>query len=576
MKKLWILLLGLFLYPVFSVQAATPVSSPYGADSLLTGVVLKTVQNGTPAPELTDRDKDTFKLADWGNRVNHYEYTFPDPVGIERVWSIGSKGNYFYVKFIFVDGTSSSIVIAPGGTGVIENEKVLNLNKPVTSFVVYGGGGGSNLHELDFSKVKDTIPPHKPDGLSAVAEYDQVTLKWNANTDKDIFGYHIYVDGKKESKMAKTPSYTVPLKDYTKLYKFYITAVDTSGNESVPSDEVVSTPIEPPDTTPPARPIGLKATPGVAEVKLTWDANTEPDLAGYFVYKDGHQLFDVPIVDTEFTVIGGMSFTDDTEFHIRAVDTSGNLSMISNVVKAKPLRPTDTIPPGDPTNLKAQVSADAVRIITQWDAVPDPDLDGYYIYVSKDGGSTWTRNNPPPIKHPYYEITPIQPDTEYQIKVLAVDWAGNESGFSNVVTLKTPSANTVITPKPQQDYLDVTWTPVPGAVSYWIYYNNRKVGEVPETQLSFRITKAMGYNPNSMTQIVDVRAQFSNGSSGGSNQPGKPPASGWGLTPKDILTNSVFLIVSLSSLVLFGLVIRIAPRLIKMLKQSIEMRRKST
>ena len=41
----------------------------------------------------------------------------------------------------------------------------------------------------------------------------------------------------------------------------------------------------PPDTTPPAAPSGLAATPGDGKVDLDWDANLASDLAGYNVHR---------------------------------------------------------------------------------------------------------------------------------------------------------------------------------------------------------------------------------------------------------------------------------------------------
>ena len=44
-----------------------------------------------------------------------------------------------------------------------------------------------------------------------------------------------------------------------------------------------------PDTTPPATPTGLAATPGSGSVALSWTANNEADLAGYNVYRGTSQ-----------------------------------------------------------------------------------------------------------------------------------------------------------------------------------------------------------------------------------------------------------------------------------------------
>jgi hypothetical protein len=43
--------------------------------------------------------------------------------------------------------------------------------------------------------------------------------------------------------------------------------------------------LTPHDLTPPAAPVGLVAVPAVDTVRLAWDANAEPDLAGYVVYR---------------------------------------------------------------------------------------------------------------------------------------------------------------------------------------------------------------------------------------------------------------------------------------------------
>ncbi len=53
------------------------------------------------------------------------------------------------------------------------------------------------------------------------------------------------------------------------------------------SDSGISEEPPAPDTTPPAAPTGLLATAGTGQVSLSWAANAEPDLAGYFLYRNG-------------------------------------------------------------------------------------------------------------------------------------------------------------------------------------------------------------------------------------------------------------------------------------------------
>ena len=65
-------------------------------------------------------------------------------------------------------------------------------------------------------------------------------------------------------------------------------AGDSAGNSI--SGTIVGSPTPvagfvPPDSTPPAAPTGLAAAGGTCGIDLTWDANSEPDVAGYNVYR---------------------------------------------------------------------------------------------------------------------------------------------------------------------------------------------------------------------------------------------------------------------------------------------------
>lgn len=88
------------------------------------------------------------------------------------------------------------------------------------------------------------------------------------------------------------------------------------------------------DTTPPAVPAGLSATGGDQSVDLSWSANSEPDFAGYNLYRrdDGastyNKLNTALLTATTYT---DANLADSTTYHyaITAQDTTGNESAMS-------------------------------------------------------------------------------------------------------------------------------------------------------------------------------------------------------------------------------------------------------
>jgi hypothetical protein len=94
------------------------------------------------------------------------------------------------------------------------------------------------------------------------------------------------------------------------------------------------------DTTAPAVPTGVTATPGPGQVTLNWAANSEADLAGYRVLRNGVQVASLGKVTSY--VSSGLLSTQSYSFVVRAVDTTGNVSGDSATVSATPLPSTTT------------------------------------------------------------------------------------------------------------------------------------------------------------------------------------------------------------------------------------------
>ena len=91
-----------------------------------------------------------------------------------------------------------------------------------------------------------------------------------------------------------------------------------------------------------------------ADVTLQWDANTESDLVGYYVYQAERignkttawqRITPDPVTEVIFVVTGLDS--NNYAWMVTAVDSEDNESFVSNMVERY-----DRTPPGVPANLK--------------------------------------------------------------------------------------------------------------------------------------------------------------------------------------------------------------------------------
>lgn len=144
-------------------------------------------------------------------------------------------------------------------------------------------------------------------------------------------------------------------------YLYRIRSIDASGNLGPWSGTFQ--PVHLYDVTPPATPAITSIVGGEQSVTLTWRANTEDDLAEYWLWRaqSAAALEDVRhdgdgISKTVVTADGaGTSVTQVDSglvgmttyyYRLAAVDTAGNVSLVTPVVSA---RAVDTTPPDEPT-----------------------------------------------------------------------------------------------------------------------------------------------------------------------------------------------------------------------------------
>ncbi len=184
----------------------------------------------------------------------------------------------------------------------------------------------------------DDSPPAAPTGFVATGQGEhRIDLAWDANTEPDLDFYRIYrADGFDEQFVFESTStwYTYGSMHLESgvVYYYAVTAVDEAGNESAFSESDSAMTF---DSGPPVAPAGLAAEEGNLSVVLTWQANTEPDIAGYHVYRDGGRVTADSIRALSYVDIGldaGTSYS----FQVSAVDWSGSESSLSGAVPAMP------------------------------------------------------------------------------------------------------------------------------------------------------------------------------------------------------------------------------------------------
>jgi len=154
------------------------------------------------------------------------------------------------------------------------------------------------------------------------------------------------------------------------------------------------------DSSPPAVPTGLASVDrgDCGRLYVSWNENSEPDLAGYILYyavTSTGEIFSV-------TISRGVSHTTSSPYvlanlgdaiqyalTIAAFDYSGNTSAQSAAVIGAS-GSTDTLPnvadpDTAPASFVASASAGENQVLLSWNAVPEPDVAGYRVWRKTSG-----------------------------------------------------------------------------------------------------------------------------------------------------------------------------------------------
>ncbi len=310
--------------------------------------------------------------------------------------------------------------------------------------------------------IKDFTPPASPHSFKVRAYSVEgfARLTWDAIEEEDLNGFNIYTSQDPDATFRKINEEL--LSKETKMFDaknlevgghyFVVSAVDVAGNETA-SGMMFG---ELRDIEPPEAPRNLESKAESGKITLSWTANSEGDLMGYYIQKslsDSNNLDNHYVIlnseictDNSYEIILPKNIKNEFVYRVVAVDTLYNISKPSiNSLAQMP----DVVAPKKPVLSNVGISKDTSTIVVTWIPNVDADLTGYKLYRRLANDSTFTQINysliPKDVTE--YKDRSAEVGNQYVYAVRAVDHSGNESSLSNEFNFnlrKKPSASTVL------------------------------------------------------------------------------------------------------------------------------------
>ncbi len=384
----------------------------------------------------------------------------------------------------------SAGIVAADWEGNFTFTAVLSLGN--NKFQARASDTGGNTSKLSAAiEVKFDEPPATPTGLTGAATGYDVNLSWNANSEPDLAGYHLYRDGKIITQQVQVRGGSASASSNNSLAGY---AVDGKPGTywSMPGGYYGNSGWWKIDYGSVAHPVnnlefnwlsgyGIKygtiyaGTNSGTQVIGAINANTQQNIVTLespvvaywlmlYIYLPSYQsasldevrvFEEIPLLIKTPNLLDPNLPTGKHLYQVNAIDTLGLESPLSPEI----LVPVgDVTPPSPPANFTANASGSDA--ILDWDANGEDDLAGYNLYQEEAG--EWRKLNTGLLATPGF-TDPALLNGTYTYRVTALDTTGNESepsasaSVSINVALLPPPDNLTVTPVVTGSALLVCW-----------------------------------------------------------------------------------------------------------------------
>ena len=269
-----------------------------------------------------------------------------------------------------------------------------------------------------------------------------------------------------------------------------------------------------------AAPRNVRAVGGIGQITISWNANSEPELAGYRVsrYTDPAQtMAEATFITVQTTYVDSpLAFGQTFVYRVQAIGANDEESELSQYDAA--VVSMDQSPPAVPGNLSANAEG-GTAVELRWNA-PKTDannrdltgLTGYVIYrgASDDGLTELVRVD---VAERRYFDRDVKENTAYTYQITAIDAHGNESARSDRVTARTeagvvPARDLRATYNSSTEAVNLNWVAPRVFDSFIVERAELPAGSASSQNLSYQTLASARFSPSYVDSGVESRTTY--------------------------------------------------------------------